>query len=251
MENELTTKELLRETGIESRRTLDRWVAADLLRKPRMDIAPDGLGRTAYWPEEAVERCRRIQYLLDNHCRTLRSVRDVLREERYEQTHAPEQVDQETEFNVLVERAVGRISRQLTAGIHEFRNYFQYEGGFSVTVSLLKDGMNPVLILDRSGVQVLPDFVVSHYVSTSREEAFHIVPLGELVRRVLGAENFMQEAPKAYYPETTVLVEERNLPGEFKKVAFQFLGRGKVLIRQIDPCDAGRQNVPIDTGGGA
>ncbi len=56
----ITTKELLKRTGIKNRRTLIRWHQAGLIPPPSIGNYASGRGRTSRWPDWVLGRCRRI-----------------------------------------------------------------------------------------------------------------------------------------------------------------------------------------------
>ena len=73
----ITTKEILAELDIESSRTLRRWAEQDLLPKPTVKHLANGRGRTSYWPDFVLERCRTICHMRKSGM-SLRTIRNVL-----------------------------------------------------------------------------------------------------------------------------------------------------------------------------
>ena len=53
----VTSHEILKRTGLKTRRTLTAWYKAGLIPRPRIVKHPSGKGTIAVWPDEVMERC--------------------------------------------------------------------------------------------------------------------------------------------------------------------------------------------------
>lgn len=59
----ITSKDILKETGLKNAKTLTRWARAGIIPKPIIQTHPSGRGKIAYWPDHILPHCKRIVQL--------------------------------------------------------------------------------------------------------------------------------------------------------------------------------------------
>jgi len=78
---QVTSREILEQTGLKSAKTLTRWYQQGIIPPPAIRTHPSGRGKIAYWPEWVVDRCLRIiQLRKDGH--SLRAASTLIEKER-------------------------------------------------------------------------------------------------------------------------------------------------------------------------
>lgn len=201
----ITTSELTDTTGL-SGRTLTRWHKRGILPEPHVSTHPSGRGKIGYWPDWVLDRIQRIQELRrEGH--TLESAVLAIQGERVDRmiqevAETPDfaealkgikvrlgdnrEIDLYRIFVASVLAAVEQTSpdptvrERIAARLREpqVRRAFEFFGS----------GFNPILVVDDEGLEVMPDFMVGHRLSSSLDErqSLIIVPLFPLLRHILG-----------------------------------------------------------------
>ena len=197
-ESEVTSKELMEAAGVTGINTLRKWVVRGLLPEPTIRKHPSGRGTISYWPAWVTMRVIQIrelreagkskaidEILLNEDWDTVKRKYQRHTKRRYNFARACAEVDHS---NAVLEVADG-ICEQLQAISNINRDKF---AGPSWTldltlvndaIELLKQGMNPVVIVEGDSVFVTSDVAVGIHLSKRRSpaEAFVVIPIADVV----------------------------------------------------------------------
>lgn len=187
----ITTKEVLRQTGIKSGKTLTRWHQDGLIPPPEVGPPQTGRGRVAYWPHWVVDRCRKIRQMVKDG-KTLAQVREILGSDwSAEETKAGRRRDydfaevaavyarQECERN-FIDVALDRVLAAFTPGSRnpELLSSLmrQLDGPMArKSLELARNGYNPVLTFSDGQLDIVPDFMLTHMLSAG--QSIVVVPI--------------------------------------------------------------------------
>lgn len=188
----ITTKEILRQTGIKSGKTLTRWHQDGLIPPPEMGPPVVGRGRVAYWPHWVVDRCRTIRQMVKDG-KILAEVREILGSDwSAEEAKAGRRRDwnfaevaaiyarQECERN-FIDEALDRVLSIAGKSGGEYPELLstlmrQLDGPMAKkSLELVRSGYSPVLIFDNAQLDVVPDFMLTHLLSAG--QSIVVVPI--------------------------------------------------------------------------
>jgi hypothetical protein len=230
----ITSKEVLKQTGLKSAKTLNRWANAGIIPKAHIGTHPNGRGKIAYWPDSVLARCRRIVQLQKSG-HTLSSALVTIEHERLVSDIA--QVSSSKTEEVFSNQTV-KLSDDRQISLASFVTAFIINAATNVVSDLalraklatalrsadvaavcwrfVQAGYNPVCLFDGDKAEVVPDFVVSHKLSelTPSPSPFVVIPAVGSIRKALSAlghdlpqPNTTRPAPKVWAQEGGAIVE--------------------------------------------
>lgn len=186
----VTTKDILKFTGLKTPRTLTAWYKAGLIPRPRIMRHPSGKGTVAVWPDEAMDRCialaklrkpgrpsreaklnLRIFELLDQKPirEGLQTPEDVIRANTANDGNMINREDDLPEFFIaMLAPAIFTYfsdKHSRSAMISKIRS----QEVMRQALDLYRSGFHPVLVADKYDMQVTQDFMVSRRLT---DEAF-------------------------------------------------------------------------------
>ncbi len=158
------SRQILKETGIISAKTLTRWYQRGLIPKPTIGTHPNGRGKMAYWDEWVLERCLRIKQLVQSG-ESLDSIGEMLGSDwpeakrtwrrRYRFAEVSQKMDFDaavTNFAELAYRKflalldVGR--RKDSPGLNKLNEWLWSKETIQKVLELVRQGIQPVLVFD-------------------------------------------------------------------------------------------------------
>ena len=217
---DITSQDILKATGIGNIVTLTRWHQMGLIPPPDVRTHPHGRGKMAYWPDWVLERCVRIKQLRKAG-KKLSEIRLLLGDDwkretqefnrrRYRFAEASERLDRQAAL-VNLRDAVDRLLRDWTASQQQLLRKasvpFIAEGIVEKAISLMEQGANPVLVIDRTEVLVAADFIVGQQLARSRTLDCHlfVIPLFDLLKRYFRDRKSIPDKPTIRPAEKVVV----------------------------------------------
>lgn len=170
----IDSRRLLRETGLRSIKTLTRWHQRGLIPEPVIGTHPNGRGKIAYWEDWVLSRCLKIRQLLrEGH--SLDEIEQSLGNDweaedhkwkrRYRFKEVSEQLDFQAGFHNFVD-AIARQCRTIVRLDEErIERELSSQHAIERILGLLREGINPVVVLDGTEITITADFMVSHLLS--------------------------------------------------------------------------------------
>jgi hypothetical protein len=203
----ISSKEILQKTGLKSTKTLTRWHKQGIIPKPFIGTHPSGKGKMAYWDDSVMNRCLRIVELrgkgyslgaavaeIDHknmaasmqRIRRMPSVSEILAGKKARLKDGTEV----TLLDVFLYTILSEIeklgchqdtTRRLISKMREIKV-------LDLSFALLNNGYNPVLLHCPDTLLVMPDFMVSHYLSSdiTNPRCFLTIPLIPGLRKAFG-----------------------------------------------------------------
>jgi len=201
----VTTEQILAATGLKAAKTLTRWQRAGLIPAPQIGTHPSGRGKTGFYPDWALDRCRCV-VALQKQGHTLRSAVTALETERLrsliEEVAAKPSLA-EILKSKTVQRGDGLKVDLLTVAHAAILNDLgplldpgdlrqallrgmATQGAAGRALELLQAGYNPVLVSDGTEVEVVADFLVGHRLGGQGTAAapWLVFPLLPALRRI-------------------------------------------------------------------
>lgn len=193
----VTTKDILKFTGLKTARTLTAWYQAGLIPRPRIMRHPSGKGTVAVWPDEAMDRCMalaklrkpgrpsrlnlRILELLDQQPvrQGLQAPEDVIRANTANDGNMINREDDLPEFFIAM---LAPALFPYFPDVHSRSAMISKIRSLEVmrqALDLFNSGFRPVLVVDKHDFQVTQDFMVSRRLAdeVSFDHAIVVVPL--------------------------------------------------------------------------
>jgi DNA-binding transcriptional MerR regulator len=201
----ITTKDILKQTGLKNARTLARWYQKGLIPKPMVGPHPSGRGRISYWPDWVLNRCLKIVelrkkgYSLD--ALRINVVADSYDIEKYRPIEKPTvgdiaknkplkladgtEIRPVTIFQLMISEKIKSLvtDRDLVRTITE---KLKEKDILKKAIELLASRCNPVLIFDGEDIDIQTDFLISHrFIQDEHENtAYLTIPLLPYVRKI-------------------------------------------------------------------
>ncbi len=189
--NAVTTREILEKLNIKVR-TLRRWQELELIPAPTVKPHPAGQGRLATWPAWVMDRCLAIRKLT-NEQKTLDEVAEILGppkppRRRYRFKEVMERRERELKL-FRASEVIGKTLRRFARSSLERADFeLLSQDGLTKALELAENGHMPVLLVTEAGSEVVPAFLVGHYLVRQRDyNPIAIIPFSELMAE--GIEN--------------------------------------------------------------
>jgi hypothetical protein len=231
----ITSQQILQATGLKSQKTLTRWAHAQIIPEPLIGTHPAGRGKIAYWPDWVLERCKRIVEL-QRQGHTLSSALAAIEYERMlcNIKHAETAPDvnkalsekkvalpggREVDLGSLLAALVAKEAESVVADAvlrSKLGAEMRKAGVAAQGLQLAAAGYNPICLFDGRQIEVVPDFLVSHWLSEEKPfaPAWIVIPLLPPLRRAfsalgrdLPAQPSARPAPKVWAHEGGAIVE--------------------------------------------
>ncbi|MCC7425257.1 MAG: hypothetical protein IT428_33720 [Planctomycetaceae bacterium] len=198
----ITTPELMSRLGFGSPQMLVHWHHFGLIPEAQVAKHPSGRGKTGYWPEWVVDRCRRVRRLQEGGM-SLADIAKKLGTDWAEEERAwEERVEAESAARLTpdpyqVEGLKAQLRRELRSLIKGSGWLFDsLIGLFSripeqvdEAIQLMSQGYRPVLIVRRKGEKgdctVHPDFTLGKIASCDPAKPMLIIPLFPIFEKVM------------------------------------------------------------------
>ena len=200
----VSSQEILEKTGLKSPRTLTRWHQRGVIPKPVIRTHPSGRGKMAFWPDWVLERCIRINELRKRGHTVDEAVMliDIEQEEQERQNLGEKpNISEVLESKVLKirkEKAISLLDIFIAIIVGDLKHLisdrsvrntiavkFKEEKYLDLAIDYLDAGYNPVLLFDGNKLEIVPDFLVSHYLSYKPTEgkSYVVLPLLSSLRK--------------------------------------------------------------------
>jgi hypothetical protein len=231
----VSSKQILRETGIKSMKTLTRWHKDRIIPEPTIGPSSSGRGKLAYWPDWVLDRCKQIVDLQRQghglHAAVAliegKRVNDAINKAIHVGELASEIEHKEIAGVSLGDAFLSLVTEHLTQVaaadvIHVAIAQLRAVGILRRSLVLLNAGFNPVLLIMGTEVRIFPDFLVSHELSDGAASAQPCItlpllaPLQRLfsaIGRELPTPKFYRPAPKLWRERGDVDFEVMFYPG--------------------------------------
>jgi hypothetical protein len=186
---------MLKESGIKSARTLDRWQKRGIIPPPlKVDVSPSGRGKTAYWSDETLKKVLQIMnYRRQGHSlksalhkiegdkverlfSTVKELKDATKAMK-EKTIPFKNGSKLSRLDLLRSQALQVIRRLVKDRRTQAAILKQMlrEEIIKHTLILFAGGYNVVLVWDGKSLIATADFFVSHMLSLNAEEGNGII----------------------------------------------------------------------------
>lgn len=200
----VTSKDLMEAAQITGINTLRNWCNHGLLPEPEIRTHPNGRGKISYWPAWVQLRCERIRDLRatgktrsqiaaileqeDQDDQDQRKLKATLkRRYRFAEVMKCTEIDKarlelrEALTKTLLS-SISKTLKQISSTKWRFDQELLDEG-----VALMKEGLNPVLVLQGDSAYVCSDIAISQIVSrlTSSEDLISVTPIAELIAEIV------------------------------------------------------------------
>jgi len=233
--NDVTSRDIMRATGITNVATLVRWHGQEgLIPPPEIRTHPEGRGKMAYWPEWVLHRCVRIKQLRKEGM-SLAEIRQFLGCDwetasqnygrKYRFAEASRRIDQNAalaNLREVIEHFVLQWMKSQRTAILKTTVQTIAADTIEKAITMLEQGINPVFVLT-SDTAVLTavltaDFAVGLHLSQCRsiEESFMVIPVWKELSAYLNKVAVVPEKP-VVYPVSRV-VRRTNLSCEEAEV---------------------------------
>jgi DNA-binding transcriptional MerR regulator len=224
----ITGKEIVDELDIQSSRTLRRWADRDLLPKPTVKSLSTGRGRTSYWPDWVLPRCRRIRQLLKAG-KSLDEIRDILGtnwkleeakfRKRYRFAEVSDDLDHLASVRNLAELIgnklipfLGGLGANVRDVMASLDIYIFKKETIAKLLELVRQGINPMLVYVDGQFFVTPDFMCGQLVGCSGDHdgPSIVIPIfNDVVTAFTSIEKDLPTAPTiSLVPRVTKTVAE-------------------------------------------
>jgi DNA-binding transcriptional MerR regulator len=204
----ISSKELLRRTGLKSAKTLTRWYKLGLIPKPELRTHPSGRGKLSYWPDWVLDRCLKMREA-QKHGRSLKGAVSLMALEYVERTmeetlDARNRAESLSKRRVKVAAADGKefsgldiFIALILADLHPrmldkdrkdvLIAKLRDSQALDQTLRAVEQGFNPVLVFDGSQVHITTDFMLGIRLGLQGDQGRPaiIVPLLHPLRRAL------------------------------------------------------------------
>jgi DNA-binding transcriptional MerR regulator len=200
----VTSKDLMEAAQVTGVNTLRNWCNNGLLPEPEIRTHPNGRGKIAYWPAWVRIRCERIRDLRaagktrsqiaaileqdggdEKDQRKLKTT--VKRRYRFAEVMKRSEFDKNRlEFREsLTSSLIPTISTTLEQ-VSSPRGHFSQEL-LDEGIALMKEGLNPVLVLQGTAAYVCSDIAISQILSrlTSPDELITVIPIAESIAEIV------------------------------------------------------------------
>lgn len=217
--NDVTSRDILRATGITNVATLVRWHGQEsLIPPPEIRTHPDGRGKMAYWPEWVLHRCVRIKQLRKEGM-SLAEIRQFLGYDwetaarnygrKYRFAEASQRIDQNAalaNLREVIEHHVLQWMKSQRTAILKTTVQTIAADTIEKAITMLEQGINPVFVLTSDTAVLTADFAVSLHLSRCRsiEESFMVIPVWKELSAYLNKVAIVPEKP-AVYPASRVV----------------------------------------------
>ena len=200
----ITSKEILKKTGLKSTKTLKRWERAGFIPKPVIGTHPSGRGTMNYWPDWVLDLCLRItEHKKKGH--SPRTAAMLINLEKLEG------VLKGVENFSLQENAPDLLPSMLVAAVLDEADalVMDQDGKEAVARRLaeretldaarrcFEKGYHPVVLFRGGSCEVVPDQAVSFMLLQERHcpAPFLVIPLEPLIEKVyaLAGQAFVDE----------------------------------------------------------
>lgn len=189
---DVTSREIMKATGIANVATLVRWHGKEkLIPPPDVRTHPSGRGKMAFWPEWVLHRCLRIKQLR-NEGKSLAEIRQLLGDdwEKAERQHQRRYVFADVSHQMDVRAAHSNLQQAvehfLAVWIKERRAAITKSSVQALSIQVMEkaidlmgQGIKPVLIVTAESVLVTADFAVSIRLASfdSIDDTFMVMPI--------------------------------------------------------------------------
>lgn len=206
----VTTHEILKRTGLKTRRTLTAWYKAGLIPRPRIMKHPSGRGTVAMWPDEVMDRCVELA-ILRKPGRPSREAQLTLRTiQLLEEAIGSQGGSQTPEEYLLAKTAMKNGDYTCVSFEDVIPEYFvvmlmpslfpyfpdaksraeivtriRTNGVFRQALELYRSGSNPILVFNKNELRVIGGDMVSHRLAEEASTgcALVMVPLSSLLKK--------------------------------------------------------------------
>jgi hypothetical protein len=177
----ITSKQILKATGLKNAKTLARWANRGLIPKPQIGTHPKGKGKIAYWPDWVLEKCRHI-VKLQKQGHTLSSAVSTIEHERLlgifqKVEEAPSlstvlsekkialaqggELDLASLLHLWIAKEAGNLTSDPTV-LKRLVSAMRAAGVAAQGIQYLQAGYNPICVFDGQNASVMPDFRIAH-----------------------------------------------------------------------------------------
>jgi hypothetical protein len=193
----ITSKQILKATGLRNAKTLTRWANSGFIPKPEIGTHPKGRGKIAYWPDWVLEKCQRI-VRLQKQGHSLSSANCTIEHERmlgvFEKVEKSPgwdsvlsekiklaqggELDLATVLHLFILKDVGNIISD-TDVLKRLLAVMRTEGVARQGAQFIQAGYNPVCVFNGQKVDVMADFRIAHRLADEPQKpgACLIIPL--------------------------------------------------------------------------
>jgi len=235
----ITSKQILRATGLKSPKTLTRWANAGIIPRPAIGTHPKGKGKMGFWPDWVLERCRQIAKLqrqghslrsaatLIEHDRMLGIIERVkespnlsamLSEKKIELTRGGE-IDLGSLLHLFIVKGAENVVTDITV-MKKIAAEMRTAGVAAKGVQYLQAGYNPICIFDGQNIVVVPDILVGQMLSENAgSSSWVMIPLFAPLQKAFSSLGLsapkapaVRPAPKMRRTEGDVTIEYDFLP---------------------------------------
>jgi hypothetical protein len=177
----ITSRQILKATGLKNAKTLTRWAKAGFIPKPQIGTHPKGRGKIAFWPDWVLERCQRIVKLqkqghslvsaisaiehermlgIFEQVKTSPSLDTILSEKKIRLAQGGE-LDLATLLHLFILKGVENVISDLNV-LKDILAAMRTAGVATQGIQLLQAGYNPICVFDGQKADVMPDFRIAH-----------------------------------------------------------------------------------------
>jgi hypothetical protein len=203
----ITSKEILKKTGLKNIKTLTRWQQAGAIPQPFIGTHPSGRGKMAYWPDWVLDKCLQIRSQMKKGHTLGTAVASM------EMSHVRKCIGSvdKSKLGKLLEakrltlsdgRKVSLAKVLGTIAASELKAFgipvdqqrivlskILQENSMERAFRLLDLGCNPILLFDGNDLEVIPDFLTPHVLSdpSNKGRSNIVLPLFPVINRLLSA----------------------------------------------------------------
>lgn len=228
----VSSKEILKRTGLRNIKTLTRWHQKGIIPKPVIRNHPSGRGKMAYWPDWVLDRCIRIVELqrkghsLNSAVAILemQSVKRIVTSQDYQDVRRQlAGVDASIELkdgrsvsvpDLFVSTILVEIQSLLpsTDAQELLASQVKSNSILQQAVCLLSEGFSPVLLFNGADIELTADFVVSHRLSNRNEgdKPFVAIPLLPVIKKIFAIAGIDFSYEITAHPSQKVLIEKQD-----------------------------------------
>jgi DNA-binding transcriptional MerR regulator len=211
--NYVTSRDIMRATGIANVATLVRWHGHErLIPPPEIRTHPNGRGKMAYWPEWVLHRCIRIKQLRKEG-KSLAEIREFLGSDwtTAAQNHGRRYKFAEASLRIEKDAALSNVRDVVTDFLMQWINTLRgkmqrttlpsiHASSIDAAIEMLQQGINPVFVLTSESAYLTADFAVSIHLSKCRsvDQSFMVVPIWKELSAYLDKITSFPKSPSIY-----------------------------------------------------
>jgi hypothetical protein len=213
----ITSKQILKATGLRSVKTLTRWANAGFIPKPQIGTHPKGRGKIAYWPDWVLEKCRRIVKLQKQghglasavsaieHERMLGVMEKVKASSSLDATLSEKKIklaqggelDLVSVFHFWIAKEAANFTSDQSV-LKQLVSAMRTAGVAARGIQYLQSGYNPICVFDGQNASVMPDFRIVHALADQFSARSRLViPLFPLLHQAFSSLGLTPPPPPA------------------------------------------------------